>query len=50
MPAGPGPRWFAGLIVFDRCETCDRVAGIPVSAADDRVSVVVELDPSLVGV
>lgn len=30
---------FAGLIPFDTCETCDRAAGIPVSAADDRVSV-----------
>lgn len=39
VPSGPGPRWSTGLIIFDRCEPCDRMTGIPASAADDRVSV-----------
>lgn len=37
--SGSQPTWGRGLIVFDRCETCDCMTGIPLSAADDRVSV-----------
>ena len=37
--SGSLPTLGRGLIVFDRCETCDCTTGIPLSAADDRVSV-----------
>lgn len=37
--SGSLPTLGRGLIVFDRCETCDCMTGIPLSAADDRVSV-----------
>lgn len=37
--SGSQPTLVGGLIIFDRCKTCDCMTEIPLSAADDRVSV-----------
>lgn len=37
--SGSQPTLDGGLIVFDRCKTCDCTSEIPLSGADDRVSV-----------